>query len=138
MYLIVFSPSVATEEIGVFGGLVGDGASAGGRQVVAHAAVEGENGSGGADLRAHVTHRRHARARDRIHARTKVLHDGTRAALDGERERERGRGRGRERESEREVTRDNVKGMCREEERNFWWRRIRETTSKRQPGGVSF
>ena len=72
----------AQQHVGVFAGKRGDLFAARSTQVLAHAAIEWKDRGGGADLGAHVANGAHARARDGVDARTKVLDNGASAAFD--------------------------------------------------------
>ncbi len=82
--LVVLSVLIGAEEILVSVSLVGNAAARSGLEVVTHRRSEGEKGGGGTNLSTHVANGSHTSARDGLEARSKVLNNGTSAALDCE------------------------------------------------------
>ena len=64
--------------------IVSDVRALGGVEVVGHAVVEGEEGSGSTDFSTHVADRGHTRAGEGLDTGTGVLDDSTSTTLDGE------------------------------------------------------
>jgi hypothetical protein len=62
----------------------GDIATLGGLQVVGHARVVREEGSGGTNLGTHVANGSHTSARERLDTRAEVFDNGAGSTLDGE------------------------------------------------------
>lgn len=82
--LIVLGVRVRRQQALVLIGGFGDFRASGRLQVILHPVIVREERGGGADLGTHVANGCHSRAADAVDARTKVLHDGTGTALDGE------------------------------------------------------
>lgn len=82
--LVVFSTVILVKLLRVLLGEVTNALTLGGVQVLVHAVVEGEDGSGGTNLSTHVANGTHTSARKRVDTRAVVLNDGTSTTLDSE------------------------------------------------------
>ena len=82
--LVVFGTLVSGEVVLEAVSVGGDIATLDGLQVVGHARVEGEHGSGSTNLSTHVADCSHTSARERLNTRTSVLDDSTSSTLDSQ------------------------------------------------------
>lgn len=82
--LVVLSTLILLEVLGVGAGVVTDVSTLGGRKVVVHTVVEGEDGGGGTNFSTHVANSTHTSGGQRVDTRTVVFNDGTSSTLDGE------------------------------------------------------
>ena len=82
--LVVLGALIGLEIVCKTLGVVGDLRPVSRVEVVSHTVVEGEEGSGCANLSTHVADRRHTGTREGLYTRTSVLDDSASTTLDGQ------------------------------------------------------